>query len=108
MSHINTHIGQDDVPIRCEYEILNDDKLGLELRVTGLYVFFKDSVGQSVKYDLSPSLTETVCNSFLADCLAHELNERKRLADGDGEGSGYATRHTLSHYMQHLAAIGGV
>jgi len=105
MSHIITTIGRGLIPVQVEYDITDDDDQGIsvELVSVDLYGATKDKAIRT-HIDVSGLLTDSVYASLEHDCKAHEVAERIRLADGDG----YAKRHTLSHYMQQLAAIGGV
>ena len=103
MSHIITTIGRGLIPVQVEYDITDDDDHGIsvELVSVDLYGATKDKAVRT-HIDVSGLLTDSVYASLEHDCKAHELSERNRLNDGS------AKRHTLSHYMQQLAAIGGV
>jgi len=105
MSHIITTIGRGLIPVQVEYDITDDDDQGISVEVQSVDLYASaDHRALRGFINVSGLLTDSVYASLEHDCKAHEVAERIRLADGDG----YAKRHTLSHYMQQLAAIGGV
>jgi len=113
MPYIDTHLGRGHVPVRVEYDITEDTPDTLTIAIEAVVMFCRPAESDALcKIDLSGTVTDEVLASFEADCRAHEINERKRLADGDGSEResdvNAAKKHTLSHYMAQLAQIGGV